>query len=239
MNETAGLDEKKLVERADKPLSSQRAKEICNGLVRANNELAAKRKDVRGDLKRWALGCFGLYFPDMEVGVKFRGKDDSEDIRQLFLNGSDLLEGAAFNEAKSDVKRREALDGYVRDRANILANLAEILVRTGLTRPVDVKKNKEGNFEIGRVYKLHIGMKEVFATCAGFTTAEGYMNERDKLYGANVPFFELNGRKLGDKVNRISALTYKKVKAVESVKRFCGYDQSGRKVFRKEGLGIE
>lgn len=239
MSETASLGEKKWVERADKPLSLKRAGEICNGLVGANNELAAKRKDVRGDLKRWALGRLGLYFPDMEMGVKFRGKDDSEDIRQLFLNGSDLLEGADFNAAKSDVKKREVLDGYVKGRASILANLAEILVRTGLTRPIDVKKNQDTNFEIGRVYKLHIGLKDVFATCAGFTTAEGYMNERGTPYKANLPFFELNGEKLGDKVNRISALTYKKVKAVESVKRFCGYDQSGRKVFRKEGLGIE
>lgn len=223
-------------------LSPGRTWEILDAFNSARRELVKLRSNVRARLLQRAAAILRIDYADIDISCRFRETDSPADLRGLFIDASRLSEANSIGSADGSYNRLLAQEEFSQARAAVLADFAEILVRSGIvSRPPAVDKNPDIVFEEGKIYRIKIHGVDVLAYCAGFT-GEGYCFNDGSAIPYRVPIFQFRNPgndgvcddyKIGQEYGRvIEGRNGDSGSAAASYSEFCGYTWSGRPVMK-------
>lgn len=223
--------------RTGNDLSSGRALEIMNALEAAQAELKAKRDSIQARFLRWLADIVGTGYKDIDVSCEFRGSDSAAKIRELFIDSSMLNEAAVLAGGWED-SEEEIRDEFIEARAEVLADFAEIMIRSGIASWIrDVEQNEDIVFGEGHIYRIEIHGKKVLATCNGFTEQEKHFYE-GRSFPSGEPVFQFyRGKKFDSYGRYVGGYKIGKVYILQEPRydvhmEFCGYTRYGDPVMK-------
>lgn len=230
--------------RHDADLSLVRALDIDYALCIANQELQGRKNNLVDRLEKWFMDALGRPFNDITVPTDFRKDDKPSDIRRLFLETLTVVRDAALGAIGTDLlgdvcesKVKSILERVAANKAEVLANLGEILSRSGKTDVIEGDRLLEEDFVDGNVYSLKINGKKVVGLCVGHVKGDGYFFGRDRYrYSSQsgAPIFEFDGKLVGDH-HQIGKKYDRQEAEYDSVEVFCGYTRAGETVMHEVG----
>lgn len=218
-------------------LSGARALEIMNALELARDTLESKRENVKGRLVRWFADLLDVNYIDVDVPCKFRKSDTVAGIRELFVDSSNLNEAAVLAGGWEDCEE-EVRDEFLEARAKVLADFAEIMVRSGIaSKPREVNQNEDIVFTGGHIYRIEIQGKKILATCSGFTE-NGKHFHQGHPFCSGEPIFQFNrGKEFNSYGRYVGGYKIGKEYMLQEPKHdvymeFCGYTRNGEPVMK-------
>lgn len=223
--------------RTGKNLSADRALEIMNALEAAQSELKAKKDSIQARFWRWLADVVGTGYKDIDVPCKFRGSDSAARIRKLFIDSSGLNEAAVLAEVGED-SIEVVEDEFIEARGDVLADLAEILSRSGIVaEPREVEGDENIVFTEGHIYRMKIQGKKVLATCGGFTEKGKHFYQGHSFCSGEPIFQFYRGKEFNSYGRYVSDYKIGKIYIFQEPKHdvymeFCGYTRNGEPVMK-------